>query len=139
MRNMLNDYGYVKLSEKQTTEFINSNVALLDEVMQTPEDDFSIFTANNYEWLVEKPVEVFEKFFMALEDTDLDKYQRGFLDYAKVNVLTPLKWYKKNGNTVNLSEKQAAWFRKWFTKHGINADCIPSPVKQNVVRPRFEV
>lgn len=139
MRNNLQDYGYVSLNKEATEKFIQASVKLLDDVYNTQDDDFSIFAANNYEWLLQDPSEVFTKFFDSLEQLDLDKYQAGFLEYARINYGTMLKWYKKNAGTINMSEKQAAWIKKWFTKHGIQADFIPSPVKVNITKPNLGV
>lgn len=134
MRESLSLFGYTGLNTEQTEEFLQASMKLLDEIFQT-ENDFREFYKKEEAWAHADPSDFFEHCFDALDKLELSKYQRGFLDYARVNYGTILKWYRKNGGTVNLSEKQLAWTKRWMTKHGILTPFLKPEVVEPIITP----
>lgn len=134
MRSSLSQYGYTGLDNEQTEQFVQASAQLMDEVFQT-EEDFREFFKKEDAWLHADPADFFEHCFDSLEKLELSKYQRGFLDYARINYGTILKWYRKNGGTINLSEKQLAWTKRWMTKHGIHTPFLKQQEAEPVVVP----
>lgn len=137
MRESLSQYGYTGLTQEQTEEFLQASAKLMDEVFKT-ENDFTDFFKKEDVWLHADPSDFFDHCFDALEKFELSKYQRGFLDYAKINYATILKWYKKNGSAINLSEKQLAWSKRWMTKHGIMTPFLQPVKAEPIVTPQVD-
>jgi hypothetical protein len=116
-----NEFGYTNLTGVQTQELITAISILLDRVYETHDNVFQKYVVSRVEEREDDPLEMFSKFFSVLEGEHKSKYQNQFYNFCKANIESIFKWYRKNGERVNMSPRQTEWFKRWFLKHGV--DC----------------
>tara|TARA_R110000868_G_scaffold69724_9_gene204938 strand:- start:1085 stop:1579 length:495 start_codon:yes stop_codon:yes gene_type:complete len=120
----LNEFEYSKLDADGTQDFIRSIAVLFDRVFETQNNDFEEFVRVEELLAENDPQELFERFFAAIQIEEGTKYQKQFLQFAKVNIATVFKWYRKNHGRVNLSPKQVEWFKRRFAKHDVGHEFL---------------
>ena len=114
------EFGYTNLSVTDTQDFIRSVAQLFDRVFETNDNLFEKYVISHAAECEDNPEEMFQKFFAALQDEQMTKYQRQFYNFSKANIESIFKWYHKNRERVNISPRQTEWFKRWFQKHGVS-------------------
>jgi len=133
---VLREYDYHKLNRTQTAELLEAALKMID--LHFSCDGQYLETCKDTDYYEANPVEIFNKIdsmFRHLCTTEADDR---FLDFVINNTSKPFKWWKYNGECVNLSKNQYNWWFKQFKRYGIDSDFL-QPDSDPAVRLPIEV
>jgi len=119
---VIREFDYHKLSKQQTTQLVESALNMIDlhfncdgEYLSTCKD------TDNYTYA---PYKIFDKIEPMFRHLCQDEADTRFLDYVINNTTKPFKWWKFNGESVNLSQAQLQWWSKQFKRYGIDNEFL---------------
>ena len=119
---VLREYDYHKLNRTQTAQLLESSLKMIDLHFNC--DGQYLETCKDTDYYESNPVEIFNKIDSMFRHLCTTEADNRFLDYVINNTSKPFKWWKFNGECVNLSKNQYNWWFKQLRRYGIDSDFL---------------